>query len=176
MTNQCATVSHSARDCARCGQNNGINKAQTPRTTTSAHLGVDEPCLESGCRAFILRLVSPKGVLVAKTVTMNQGMETFEARLASFDTVLNSGKRRGSSTKSVKPISWPHSSPSPAEVCLFSLVTTTQQQANRRLYRSWHMRASTMSPMRRTPTMRDVSCARVPWMGGRRKIIRLQST
>lgn len=176
MTNQCATVSHSARDCARCGQNNRINKAQTPRTTTSAHLGVDEPCLESGCRAFILRLVSSKGVFVAKTVTMSQGMETFEARLASFDTVLNPGKRRGSSTKSVKPISWPHSSPSPAEVCLFSLVTTTQHQANRRLYRSWHMRASTMSPMRRTPTMRGVSCARVPWMGGRRKIIRLQST
>lgn len=43
-------------------------------------------------------------------------METFEARLASFDTVLHPGKRRSSTAKSVKPISWPHSKPSPAEV------------------------------------------------------------
>ncbi|RLL96784.1 hypothetical protein CFD26_105975 [Aspergillus turcosus] len=42
-------------------------------------------------------------------------METFSARLASFDLVLHPERRRTSSAKSVKPISWPHSRPSPAE-------------------------------------------------------------
>ncbi|KAF4179898.1 hypothetical protein CNMCM8927_001585 [Aspergillus lentulus] len=43
-------------------------------------------------------------------------METFAARLASFDLVLHPERRRTSSAKSVKPISWPHSRPSPAEL------------------------------------------------------------
>ncbi|KAL5364684.1 hypothetical protein BJX96DRAFT_137974 [Aspergillus floccosus] len=47
---------------------------------------------------------------------MTQEMETFAARLASFDLVLNPGKRRSSSTKSAKKIAWPHRKPSPAEL------------------------------------------------------------
>ncbi|GFF69518.1 protein bir1 [Aspergillus udagawae] len=47
---------------------------------------------------------------------MVQEMETFAARLASFDLVLHPERRRTSSAKSVKPISWPHSRPSPAEL------------------------------------------------------------
>ncbi|GAD98102.1 hypothetical protein PVAR5_6791 [Paecilomyces variotii No. 5] len=44
---------------------------------------------------------------------MSEGMETFAGRLASFDITL---KRRTSGTKGSKQISWPHSSPSPAEL------------------------------------------------------------
>ncbi|KAL4815632.1 hypothetical protein BDW67DRAFT_65187 [Aspergillus spinulosporus] len=46
---------------------------------------------------------------------MANGMETFAARLATFDLVLHPD-RRSSSAKNVKPISWPHSKPSPAEL------------------------------------------------------------
>ncbi|KAL2869367.1 uncharacterized protein BJX67DRAFT_348231 [Aspergillus lucknowensis] len=46
---------------------------------------------------------------------MANEMETFAARLATFDLVLHRD-RRSSSSKSVKPISWPHSRPSPAEL------------------------------------------------------------
>ncbi|KAF7131305.1 hypothetical protein CNMCM5793_004419 [Aspergillus hiratsukae] len=46
---------------------------------------------------------------------MIKEMETFSARLASFDLVLHPERRRTSSAKTVKPISWPHSRPSPAE-------------------------------------------------------------
>ncbi|KAL4977303.1 hypothetical protein BDW66DRAFT_38504 [Aspergillus desertorum] len=46
---------------------------------------------------------------------MANGMETFAARLATFDLVLHPD-RRSSSAKSTKPISWPHSKPSPAEL------------------------------------------------------------
>ncbi|KAI9042929.1 uncharacterized protein KD926_004720 [Aspergillus affinis] len=47
---------------------------------------------------------------------MTQNMETFGARLASFDRVLQPEKRRGSSAKSAKSIAWPHRRPSPAEL------------------------------------------------------------
>ncbi|KAL4895793.1 hypothetical protein BDV59DRAFT_144371 [Aspergillus ambiguus] len=47
---------------------------------------------------------------------MAQEMETFAARLASFDLVLNPDKRRSSTTKSAKRIAWPHRKPSPAEL------------------------------------------------------------
>ena len=100
-------------------------------------------------------------------------METFEARLASFDTVLNPAKRRGSSAKSIKPITWPHSSPSPAEVgFLLFLDDKMQNPTDEWFDRSWRMRAPTMSPMRRTPITRDVFSARVPSMDGKRKITR----
>ncbi|KAI9370532.1 hypothetical protein BJX61DRAFT_515218 [Aspergillus egyptiacus] len=46
---------------------------------------------------------------------MANEMETFAARLATFDLVLHPD-RRSSSSKSAKPISWPHSRPSPAEL------------------------------------------------------------
>ncbi|KAL4934269.1 uncharacterized protein BDV17DRAFT_4206 [Aspergillus undulatus] len=46
---------------------------------------------------------------------MANEMETFAARLATFDLVLHTD-RRSSSSKSAKPISWPHSRPSPAEL------------------------------------------------------------
>ncbi|KAE8157777.1 hypothetical protein BDV40DRAFT_38270 [Aspergillus tamarii] len=47
---------------------------------------------------------------------MADEMETFAARLASFDLVLHPEKRRTSSAKAVKPIGWPHRRPSPAEL------------------------------------------------------------
>ncbi|KAF7588519.1 hypothetical protein BBP40_005546 [Aspergillus hancockii] len=47
---------------------------------------------------------------------MAEEMETFAARLASFDLVLQPEKRRSSSAKAVKPIAWPYHSPSPAEL------------------------------------------------------------
>ncbi|KAL4970563.1 uncharacterized protein BDV14DRAFT_45313 [Aspergillus stella-maris] len=46
---------------------------------------------------------------------MANEMETFAARLATFDLVLHPD-RRSSTSKSGKPISWPHSRPSPAEL------------------------------------------------------------
>ncbi|RAL12929.1 baculoviral IAP repeat-containing protein [Aspergillus homomorphus CBS 101889] len=46
---------------------------------------------------------------------MAQEMETFAARLASFDRVLYPEKRRSSITPA-EPIAWPHSRPSPAEL------------------------------------------------------------
>ncbi|KAL4914922.1 hypothetical protein BDW62DRAFT_189569 [Aspergillus aurantiobrunneus] len=46
---------------------------------------------------------------------MANEMETFAARLATFDLVLQPD-RRSSSLKSAKQISWPHSRPSPAEL------------------------------------------------------------
>ncbi|CEO59314.1 hypothetical protein PMG11_03994 [Penicillium brasilianum] len=47
---------------------------------------------------------------------MDSEMDTFAARLASFDVVLRSEKRRSSTTKSSDVIAWPHQSPSPAEL------------------------------------------------------------
>lgn len=47
---------------------------------------------------------------------MADEMETFAARLASFDLVLHPEKRRTSSAKAVKSIAWPHRKPSPAEL------------------------------------------------------------
>ncbi|KAE8378407.1 hypothetical protein BDV26DRAFT_281076 [Aspergillus bertholletiae] len=47
---------------------------------------------------------------------MADEMETFAARLASFDLVLHPEKRRTSSAKAVKPVGWPHRRPSPAEL------------------------------------------------------------
>ncbi|OJI96904.1 hypothetical protein ASPVEDRAFT_23883 [Aspergillus versicolor CBS 583.65] len=46
---------------------------------------------------------------------MANEMETFAARLATFDLVLHPD-RRSSSSKSAKPITWPHQRPSPAEL------------------------------------------------------------
>ncbi|PYH85686.1 hypothetical protein BO82DRAFT_351013 [Aspergillus uvarum CBS 121591] len=46
---------------------------------------------------------------------MAQEMDTFAARLASFDRVLYPGGRRSSITPA-EPIAWPHSRPSPAEL------------------------------------------------------------
>ena len=48
--------------------------------------------------------------------SMAQEMQTFDARLVSFDLVLHPDKRGSSANKSSKPITWPHSRPSPAEV------------------------------------------------------------
>ncbi|CAG8362488.1 unnamed protein product [Penicillium salamii] len=47
---------------------------------------------------------------------MGSEMDTFAARLASFDIVLKPEKRRSSGTKSPKAVSWPHQRPSPAEL------------------------------------------------------------
>ncbi|KAF3397846.1 Protein bir1 [Penicillium rolfsii] len=47
---------------------------------------------------------------------MSSVMETFAARLASFDAVLKLEKRRSSTTKGSNVIAWPHQSPSPAEL------------------------------------------------------------
>ncbi|KAJ5961242.1 uncharacterized protein N7479_008392 [Penicillium vulpinum] len=47
---------------------------------------------------------------------MGSEMDTFAARLASFDTVLKPEKRRSSGTKTPKSIIWPHQRPSPAEL------------------------------------------------------------
>ncbi|KAJ5161727.1 hypothetical protein N7492_007119 [Penicillium capsulatum] len=47
---------------------------------------------------------------------MSSNMDTFTARLASFDTVLKPEKRRSSTTKGAKTVRWPHQRPSPAEL------------------------------------------------------------
>ena len=47
---------------------------------------------------------------------MGSEMDTFAARLASFDTVLKPEKRRSSGVKGPRFIGWPHKRPSPAEV------------------------------------------------------------
>ncbi|KAJ5082335.1 hypothetical protein N7532_011378 [Penicillium argentinense] len=47
---------------------------------------------------------------------MGTEMDTFSARLASFDIVLRPEKRRSSNTKGPNAIAWPHDSPSPAEL------------------------------------------------------------
>ncbi|KAJ5819529.1 hypothetical protein N7474_005120 [Penicillium riverlandense] len=47
---------------------------------------------------------------------MGSEMDTFAARLASFDIVLKPEKRRSSVTKGSKHIAWPHKSPSPADL------------------------------------------------------------
>ncbi|KAJ5500809.1 hypothetical protein N7453_009860 [Penicillium expansum] len=47
---------------------------------------------------------------------MASEMDTFAARLASFDIVLKPEKRRSSGTKTPKAITWPHQRPSPAEL------------------------------------------------------------
>ncbi|KAJ5624844.1 hypothetical protein N7510_001153 [Penicillium lagena] len=47
---------------------------------------------------------------------MGSEMDTFTARLASFDIVLKPEKRRSSATKGSKRIAWPHKSPSPADL------------------------------------------------------------
>ncbi|KAJ5578404.1 uncharacterized protein N7459_007368 [Penicillium hispanicum] len=47
---------------------------------------------------------------------MSSDMDTFAARLASFDTVLKPEKRRSSTTKGSRVVAWPHQRPSPAEL------------------------------------------------------------
>ncbi|KAJ5553650.1 hypothetical protein N7494_003028 [Penicillium frequentans] len=47
---------------------------------------------------------------------MGSEMDTFAARLASFDVVLKPEKRRSSGVKGPRFIAWPHSKPSPAEL------------------------------------------------------------
>ncbi|KAJ5767318.1 uncharacterized protein N7511_004934 [Penicillium nucicola] len=47
---------------------------------------------------------------------MSSEMDTFAARLASFDLVLKPEKRRSSGAKTPKAITWPHQRPSPAEL------------------------------------------------------------
>ncbi|KAJ5162691.1 uncharacterized protein N7500_004521 [Penicillium coprophilum] len=47
---------------------------------------------------------------------MGSEMDTFAARLASFDIVLKPEKRRSSGAKTPKAITWPHQRPSPAEL------------------------------------------------------------
>ncbi|OGE54635.1 hypothetical protein PENARI_c005G02576 [Penicillium arizonense] len=47
---------------------------------------------------------------------MGSEMDTFAARLASFDLVLKPEKRRSSGAKTPKAITWPHQRPSPAEL------------------------------------------------------------
>ncbi|CAI7671233.1 unnamed protein product [Penicillium palitans] len=47
---------------------------------------------------------------------MGSEMDTFAARLASFDIVLKPEKRRSSGTKTPNAITWPHQRPSPAEL------------------------------------------------------------
>lgn len=48
--------------------------------------------------------------------TMSTEMDTFSARLASFDIVLRPDKRRSSNSKGPNAIAWPHDSPSSAQV------------------------------------------------------------
>ncbi|KAJ5753081.1 hypothetical protein N7520_009998 [Penicillium odoratum] len=47
---------------------------------------------------------------------MGSEMDTFSARLASFDVVLKPEKRRSSGVKGPRFIAWPHSKPSPTEL------------------------------------------------------------
>jgi hypothetical protein len=47
---------------------------------------------------------------------MGTEMDTFSARLASFDIVLRPDKRRSSNSKGPNAIAWPHESPSAEEV------------------------------------------------------------
>lgn len=49
-------------------------------------------------------------------MTPIEGMEIFEARLASFETTLPGTKRRASGVKGTKAISWPHKAPTAADV------------------------------------------------------------
>ena len=44
------------------------------------------------------------------------GMETYAARLASFDVAHPAAKKRTSSTKSAKTLKWPHKTPLPVQV------------------------------------------------------------
>lgn len=57
-------------------------------------------------------------------------MDTFAARLASFDTVLKPEKRRSSTTKGSRLIGWPHQRPSPAEVGRETILTLLDHFVN----------------------------------------------
>lgn len=102
---------------ARFGDpNNAVNKSwdggRRPRTNNSRAL-VDN--------SSILPPQFHQSPCPESLAAMAQEMETFAARLASFDRVLYPEKRRSSSAKSAKPIAWPHSRPSPAEVWCWHL-------------------------------------------------------
>ena len=46
----------------------------------------------------------------------SEGMETYAARLASFDIAHPTAKRRTSTAKGAKTVKWQHKTPSPADV------------------------------------------------------------
>lgn len=105
---------------------------------------------------------------------MGSEMDTFAARLASFDVVLKPEKRRSSGVKGPRFIAWPHSKPSPAEVQ--PMVENFDISSLTRTVFSWRKQASSTNPTKVTPITQHVSSAVAHWMDGRRKTIRLQST
>lgn len=105
---------------------------------------------------------------------MGSEMDTFAARLASFDVVLKPEKRRSSGVKGPRFIAWPHSKPSPAEV-QFMLKNVDLSSLTQHMF-SWRKQASSTNPTKATPITQHVSSAVAHWMDGRRKTIRLRST
>lgn len=86
-------------------------------------------------------------------------LNTIAGRLATFDTPHQLPKRRASSTKkkAVTQVSWPHETPTPADVT----IPIDQSTVKRLLTRfSLHEQGSTTSPPPVVPTASHVICAR----------------
>ena len=63
--------------------------------------------------ATVHNLLSP-----SKAMAIRNGMETFAARLATFDSGRPAGTKRASNAKASKSAKWPHATPAPADVWL----------------------------------------------------------
>lgn len=98
---------------------------------------------------------------------MGSEMDTFAARLASFDAVLKLEKRRSSSAKGSNVIAWPHQSPSPAEVRRSLSNVFGINMIN--VECSWRTPAFTTNHTRRTRTTQHAFNAIEPWTAGKRK-------
>ncbi|KAE8422408.1 hypothetical protein BDV36DRAFT_222247 [Aspergillus pseudocaelatus] len=102
---------------------------------------------------------------------MADELETFAARLASFDLVLHPEKRRTSSAKAVKPIAWPHRRPSPAEVYSFNYLHYLSIGKLTPGYCSWRTQGSTTIPTKQIQITQHAFCVTERSTDGRRKTI-----
>lgn len=100
------------------------------------------------------------------------GMETFEARLESFNVVHQGTKKRTSNAKSATKLKWSHKSPDPAQVnasCSFLVQprALTERSLQKQAY------STIQKPPRRT-TPHAIYVTKI-WMAGRRMIMRLKN-
>ena len=106
--------------------------------------------------------------LFSDTINAFQDMETYAARLASFDKAPSTGtKKRASNAKGVKVLKWPHKTPSPAQVGLSAYKLRIDADP----LVSLRQPGFSSSPPLHVQIMRRVSYAKEALMDGKRMTI-----
>ena len=84
-------------------------------------MGTDQQLIEFGTQLVKHSLHRLIQRFVPKDMASTEGMETYAARLASFDIAHPGGKKRTSNAKGAKTLKWPHKTPSVAQVRSFTV-------------------------------------------------------